>query len=161
MHTRQNTLASIRNFECARRLTPLPAEGTPLPAIDRISNAVEKAHNDLFLDTLKDIYFDEKQILKTLPKMARAEQSGGGKANFLQHRDGTRDQGERPEQIFKLVGKWARGKTYKPSTVSLPRRGTIEEYKGTPAFGAGLIASAQAVENDKISRYDTLKSAKS
>jgi ferritin-like metal-binding protein YciE len=45
--------------------------------------------NDLFLDTLKDIYFAEKQILKALPKMARAAQSEEGKAGFLKHRDET------------------------------------------------------------------------
>jgi ferritin-like metal-binding protein YciE len=49
--------------------------------------ATERTLNDLFLDTLKDIYFAEKQIVKALPKMARAAQSEEGKAGFLKHRD--------------------------------------------------------------------------
>lgn len=48
--------------------------------------------SDLFHDTLKDIYFAEKQILKALPKMARAAQSEEGKAGFLKHRDETEGQ---------------------------------------------------------------------
>ena len=67
----------------------------------------EKTLNDLFLDTLKDIYFAEKQILKALPKMARAAQSEEGKAGFLQHRDETQGQIERLEQVFELLGKEA------------------------------------------------------
>lgn len=71
----------------------------------------EETLNDLFLDTLKDIYFAEKQILKALPKMARAAQSEEGKAGSLQHRDETQGQIERLEQVFELLGKPARGKT--------------------------------------------------
>jgi ferritin-like metal-binding protein YciE len=53
--------------------------------------ATQKTLDDLFLDTLKDIFSAEKQILKTLPKMARAAQSQDGKAGFLQHRDETQE----------------------------------------------------------------------
>jgi ferritin-like metal-binding protein YciE len=50
---------------------------------------VEKTLNDLFYDTLKDIYFAERQILKTLPKLAKAAKSGELKSAFLTHRDET------------------------------------------------------------------------
>jgi ferritin-like metal-binding protein YciE len=73
--------------------------------------AKEKTLDDLFLDTLKDIYYAEKQILKTLPKLARSAQSQEGKDGFLQHRDETQGQIERLEQVFELIGKPARGKT--------------------------------------------------
>ena len=117
----------------------------------------EKTLNDLFLDTLKDIYFAEKQILKALPKMARAAQSEEGKAGFLQHRDETQSQIERLEQVFELLGKAARGKTCEAiQGIIAEGEEIMEEYKGTSALDAGLISSAQAVEHYEIARYGTL-----
>ena len=114
---------------------------------------------DLFYDTLKDIYFAEKQILKALPKMARASQSEEGKAGFLKHRDETQAQIERLEQVFESLGKPARGKTCEAIQGILAEGEEImEDYKGTAALDAGLICSAQAVEHYEISRYGTLKS---
>ena len=120
--------------------------------------SAEKTLSDLFLDTLKDIYFAEKQILKALPKMARAAQSEEGKAGFLQHREETLGQIERLEQVFELLEKPPRGKTCDAIQGILAEGEEImEEYKGTPALDAGLIASAQAVEHYEIARYGTLK----
>lgn len=119
--------------------------------------ATNKTLNDLFLDTLKDIYYAEKQILKALPKMARAAQSEEGKAGFLQHRDETQGQIERLEQVFELIGKPARGKTCEAIQGILSEGEEImEEFKGSPALDAGLISSAQAVEHYEIARYGTL-----
>lgn len=121
--------------------------------------AAEKTLETLFVDTLKDIYFAEKQILKALPKMARAAQSEEGKAGFLQHRDETQGQIERLEQVFELIGKPARGKTCEAIQGILSEGEEImEEYKDTSALDAGLISSAQAVEHYEIARYGTLKS---
>lgn len=112
---------------------------------------------DLFLETLKDIYFAEKQILKALPKMARAVQSEDGKAGFLQHRDETQGHIERLEQVFELAGKPARGKTCEAIQGLLSEGEEImEEFKGSPALDAGLISSAQSVEHYEIARYGTL-----
>src|SRR5687767_10108696 len=106
----------------------------------------EKTLNDLFLDTLKDIYFAEKQILKALPKMARAAQSEEGKSGFLQHRDETQGQIERLEQVFELMGKPARGKTCEAiQGIIAEGEEIMEEYKGSAALDAGLFSSAQAV----------------
>jgi ferritin-like metal-binding protein YciE len=119
--------------------------------------ATTKTLDDLFLDTLKDIYFAEKQILKALPKMARAAQSEEGKTGFLQHRDETQGQIDRLEQIFDLLGKSARGKTCEAIQGILAEgEEIIEEFKGSPALDAGLISSAQAVEHYEIARYGTL-----
>ncbi|MBX5239058.1 ferritin-like domain-containing protein [Rhizobium sp. NLR22b] len=119
--------------------------------------ATEKTLNDLFLDTLKDIYYAEKQILKALPKMARAAQSEEGKAGFLQHRDETQAQVERLEQVFEMVGKPARGKTCEAiQGIIAEAEEIMDEYKGTVALDAGLISSAQAVEHYEIARYGTL-----
>lgn len=119
--------------------------------------ATTKTLDDLFLDTLKDIYFAEKQILKALPKMARAAQSEEGKTGFLQHRDETQGQIERLEQVFDILGKSARGKTCEAIQGILAEgEEIIEEFKGSPALDAGLISSAQAVEHYEIARYGTL-----
>ena len=71
----------------------------------------DKNLNDLFLDTLKDIYFAEKQILKALPKMAKAANSDKLRAAFEKHHDETEGQVDRLEQIFRLLDVPARGKT--------------------------------------------------
>ena len=60
--------------------------------------------NDLFLDTLKDIYYAEKQIYKSLPKMAKAAQSDQLRAAFEKHHEETEGQIERLEQIFEMLG---------------------------------------------------------
>ena len=119
----------------------------------------EKTLEDLFLDTLKDIYYAEKQILKALPKMARASQSEEGKAAFLKHKEQTEGQIERLQQVFELLGKPARGKTCEAiQGIIAEAEEIIEEFKGSVALDAGLISSAQAVEHYEIARYGTLKS---
>jgi hypothetical protein len=70
----------------------------------------EKDLSALFLDTLKDIYYAEKQIYKALPKMAKAASSDQLRAAFEKHHDETEGQIERLEPIFELMGKPARGK---------------------------------------------------
>ncbi|WP_087001324.1 ferritin-like domain-containing protein [Rhizobium sullae] len=117
----------------------------------------EKTLNDLFVETLKDIYFAERQILKALPKMARATQSEEGKTGFLQHRDETESQVERLMQVFEIVGKPARGKTCEAiQGIIAEGEEIMEEFKGSPALDAGLISAAQAVEHYEIARYGTL-----
>lgn len=119
--------------------------------------ATEKTLDDLFLDTLKDIYFAEKQILKALPKMARAAQAKEGKDGFLHHRDETQGQIERLEEVFELLGKSARGKTCEAiQGIIAEAEEIMEDFKGTPALDAGLISSGQAVEHYEIARYGTL-----
>ncbi|MFP3546704.1 ferritin-like domain-containing protein [Rhizobium sp. SIMBA_035] len=119
--------------------------------------ATAKTLDDLFLDTLKDIYYAEKQILRALPKMARAAQSEVGKAGFLKHRDETHGQIERLEQVFEIIGKPARGKTCEAiQGIIAEADEIIEEFEGSAALDAGLISSAQAVEHYEIARYGTL-----
>ena len=67
--------------------------------------AEPKKLDDLFLDTLKDIYYAEKQILKALPKMARAATSPEVKKAFETHRDETETHVERLAEVFELLGK--------------------------------------------------------
>lgn len=120
--------------------------------------AKDKNLNDLFLDTLKDIYFAEKQILKALPKMAKAANSDKLRAAFEKHHDETEGQVDRLEQIFRLLDVPARGKTCDAIEGILDEgKEIMTEYRGCEALDAGLLAAAQAVEHYEISRYGTLK----
>ncbi|KAB2671378.1 ferritin-like domain-containing protein [Brucella tritici] len=118
----------------------------------------EKTLHDLFHDTLKDIYYAERKILKALPKMKRAAQSEELKAAFEKHREETEGHVERLVQVFEIIGKSARGKTCDAiEGIIAEGEEIIEEFKDTPALDAGLISSAQAVEHYEITRYGTLK----
>lgn len=117
----------------------------------------DKQLDDLFLDTLKDIYYAERQILKALPKMAKAATSPELKAGFEQHHTETEGQVERLQQVFDILGKPARGKTC-DAILGILEEGKeiMDEYKGASALDAGLVAAAQAVEHYEIARYGTL-----
>jgi ferritin-like metal-binding protein YciE len=119
----------------------------------------EKDLNTLFLDTLKDIYYAEKQIYKSLPKMAKAATADPLRAAFEKHHDETEGQIERLEKIFEMLEKPARGKKCDAIEGILDEgKEIMEEYADSPALDAGLLAAAQAVEHYEISRYGTLKS---
>ena len=70
----------------------------------------KKTLDDLFHDTLKDIYYAEKKILTALPKMAKAAQSEDLQSAFAKHADETEGQVERLEKIFEIIDKPAKGK---------------------------------------------------
>ncbi|MGF0540225.1 ferritin-like domain-containing protein [Agrobacterium sp. ES01] len=118
----------------------------------------EKTLEDLFHDTLKDIYYAERKILKTLPKMKRAAESEELKSAFEKHHDETEGQIERLVKVFELIGKAPRGKTCDAiEGIIAEGEEIIDEFKGTSALDAGLISSAQAVEHYEMTRYGTLK----
>jgi ferritin-like metal-binding protein YciE len=120
--------------------------------------ADDKTLDDLFLDTLKDIYYAEKQIVKALPRMAKAATSPDLRAGFEKHLDETEGHVERLEQIFDIIGVAARGKTCDAILGILEEgKSIMDEFKGTSALDAGLVSAAQAVEHYEIARYGTLK----
>jgi ferritin-like metal-binding protein YciE len=116
-----------------------------------------KTLDDLFHDTLKDIYYAEKKILATLPKMARAAQSEELRAAFEKHEAETEGQIGRLEQVFAAIDRKPQGKMC-DAIVGITEEGAeiMKEYKGSPALDAGVLAAAQAVEHYEISRYGTL-----
>ena len=117
-----------------------------------------KRLDDLFHDTLKDVYFAEKKILTALPKMMKAAQNEELKAAFEKHLGETEGQVERLEQVFSIIEEKPQGKTCDAIMgIVKEGEGIIEEYKNSPALDAGLLAVAQAVEHYEISRYGTLK----
>ena len=120
--------------------------------------AQQQTLETLFVETLKDIFYAEKQILKALPKMARSAESPELKQAFQQHRDETEGHVERLQQIFEMLEKPARGKTC-DAILGIIEEGkeVMEEFEGSDALDAGLTADAQAVEHYEIARYGTLK----
>jgi ferritin-like metal-binding protein YciE len=136
------------------------AERTRLPyrTLEASMAKEPKKLDDLFHDTLKYIYFAEKKILSTLPKMAKAAQSKELKAAFEKHHGETEGQIERLEEVFALIDKKPQGKTC-AAIVGITEEGAeiMTEYRGAPALDAGLLAAAQAVEHYEISRYGTLR----
>ena len=117
-----------------------------------------KKLDELFHDTLKDIYFAEKKILSALPKMAKAARDGELQAAFEKHHRETETHVSRLEQVFSAIDAKPQGKTC-DAIMGIIEEGQeiMKEYKGSPALDAGLVAAAQAVEHYEISRYGTLR----
>ncbi len=120
--------------------------------------AKNKTLEDLMLDTLKDVYHAEKQILRTLPKMSKAANEDKLREALEHHREETEVQVERLEKVFEMMGKSPRGKTCEAIQGILEEgKDIMEEFKGTDALDAGLVAASQAVEHYEIARYGTLR----
>jgi ferritin-like metal-binding protein YciE len=120
--------------------------------------AKQKTLDDLFLETLKDMYHAEKQLMRALPKMAKAADSDELRQAFETHRDETEGQIARLDQVFEMLGKPARGKPCEAMQgIVEESKEIMEDFKGSDALDAGLLAAAQAVEHYEISRYGTLK----
>jgi len=113
---------------------------------------------DLFGDTLKNVYFAEKKIYATLPKMAKSARSPALKAALVKHHGETAGHIKRLEKVFAIIGKPARAKKCN-AILGITDEGAeiMEEYKKSPALDAGLLAAAQAVEHYEMSRYGTLR----
>ena len=112
--------------------------------------ASDKNLQELFHETLKDIYFAEKKILGALPKMAKAAQSAELKAALRStRRDGRTCHTVR--EIFAEIDETPRGKTC-DAIMGIIEEGeeAMKEFKGTSALDAGLLAAAQAVEHYEI-----------
>ena len=116
-----------------------------------------KSLDDLFVHTLRDIYYAEKQIVQALPEMIEKAKDPGLKQGFEAHLGETKNHVKRLEQVFKMHGVEAKG-------VECPAiDGIIEEadeiageVDDTKVLDAALIAAAQAVEHYEITRYGTL-----
>lgn len=112
---------------------------------------------ELFHHLLKDIYYAEKQIVKALPKMAKAAENPQLKQTFEHHLEETKGQVERLEEVFKMIGKTPRGEKC-PAILGLVEESeeVIKKGEDGATIDAGLLAGAQAVEHYEISRYGTM-----
>src|ERR1700747_1200240 len=107
-----------------------------------------KGLEELFHDTLKDIYFAEKKILSTLPKMAKAAQSDDLTAAFQKHETETEERVAGLEKVLEEIDEKPRGKTC-DAIMGIIEEGQeiMKEFKGAPALDAGILAAAEAVHN--------------
>jgi ferritin-like metal-binding protein YciE len=116
-----------------------------------------KTMQDLFIATLKDIYYAEKQILKALPTMVKKANSDDLKEALETHRQETEGQIERLEQVFKSIDVAARGKKCDAIEGIIDEaKEHMDEIEDEQVLDAGMISSAQAVEHYEICRYGTL-----
>lgn len=122
------------------------------------AGAANSLLKEFFIEELKDIYYAEKQIAKTLPKMKKAATSEELKQAFESHTTMTQEQIARLEQVFELLGEKAKGKTCEAI------EGIIKEGEGiisdtdskTATRDVGLIFAAQKVEHYEIATYGGL-----
>jgi ferritin-like metal-binding protein YciE len=116
-----------------------------------------KTFEDLSLQFLQDIYYAERQILKALPKMAKAATSETLKQALLHHRDETEGQIERLQKVFDSMGKRARGVTCEAINGLIEEgEGVIDDFPSGSVRDAGILACAQAVEHYEMARYGAL-----
>ena len=121
--------------------------------------AKPKTLSDAFYETLKDVYWAEKQATRALGKSAKAAKHPELKQAFEHHREESAHQIERLEQVFEIIGKTARAKTCEAMKgIAEEMTEDLEEFGETDAADAVLIGCAQAVEHYEISRYGTLTS---
>lgn len=113
---------------------------------------------EFFQDELKDIYWAEKHLVKTLPKMRKAATSPQLQAAFEDHLAVTQTHVGRLEQVFELLGKKAQGKKCDAMDgLTKEGEGIIEDTeKGTATRDVGLILAAQKVEHYEIATYGGL-----
>lgn len=113
---------------------------------------------DLYVDELKDLYSAENQLLKALPKMAKAASVPELKAAFEEHLEITRGQVSRLETIFEELEVSPKGKKCKAMEGLIEEGKEIIEEKGAPAVvDAALIAAAQRVEHYEMAGYGCVR----
>jgi ferritin-like metal-binding protein YciE len=118
----------------------------------------EKTLKDAFHETLKDVYYAEKQSVRALKKSAKAAKSPDLKKAFEMHGEESATQVERLTHIFELIGKPARAKTCEAMQgLTAEMDEDLEDFGGTEAAEDVLIGCAQAMEHYEIARYGLLK----
>jgi len=118
----------------------------------------EKTLHDAFYETLKDVYYAEKQAVRALKKSAKAAEHDELRQAFETHAEESAHQVERLSQVFEIIGKPARAKTCEAMQgLTSEMEEDLEDFGGSPAADAVLIGCAQAIEHYEIARYGTLK----
>ena len=118
----------------------------------------QKTLEDAFYETLKDVFYAEKQSVRALKKSAKNAEADELRQAFENHAEESAAQVERLQQVFEILGKPARTKTCEAMQgLTSEMEEDLGDFDGTAAADAVLIASAQAIEHYEIARYGTLK----
>jgi ferritin-like metal-binding protein YciE len=117
----------------------------------------ENQLKEIYVEELKDLYSAENQLVKALPKMAKAATSDDLRAGFEEHLEQTKGHVQRLEDIFKTLGENPKGKTCK-GMQGLVTEGSemIEEKDEGEGLDVGLISAAQRVEHYEIAGYGSV-----
>jgi ferritin-like metal-binding protein YciE len=118
----------------------------------------ENSLQELYVEQLRDLYNAENQLVKALPKMAKAAQSDALREGFAQHLEQTKGHIDRLEQIFSAMDESPKGRKC-AGMEGLIQEGeeVIDEQSDSEALDSGLIASAQRVEHYEIAGYGTVR----
>jgi len=112
---------------------------------------------ELFVDSLKDIYWAEKALVKALPKMAKNATSENLITAINDHLAVTKEQVTRLEQVFEIVGEKATAKKCDAMEGLIKEgEGIMEETQDGPVRDAGIVAASQKIEHYEIATYGTL-----
>jgi ferritin-like metal-binding protein YciE len=116
-----------------------------------------KTMDDLFMHGLKDLFYAENQIAKSLPDMIEKATNAQLRAGFEKHLSETERQIQRLEQVFELLDAEAKGDKC-PAIDGILKEGSelMGEVADEDVMNVGLIAAAQAVEHYEITRYGAL-----
>ncbi len=122
------------------------------------TKTADPALMDLFVDELKDIYWAEKHLVKSLPKLRKAAHSEQLGQAIDEHLEETRHQVERLEKVFETLGKPAKGKKCDAMEGLVAEAESVisETEKGTATRDVGIIVSAQKAEHYEIASYGSL-----
>jgi ferritin-like metal-binding protein YciE len=116
-----------------------------------------KTLNDLFVHTLRDIYYAENQIVKSLPDMIEKASDPGLKRGFKTHLDETKNQVARLDEVFRMLGVEIEGVDCPAIDGILEEADDVAgEVGDKQVMDAALVAAAQAVEHYEIARYGSL-----
>ena len=130
---------------------------TTKSATKRKSSSVEKNLDDLFEHALKDIYYAEKKILKSLPKMIKAAHDTDLKEGLESHRQETEGHVSKLEQVFSILGKTPKAvKCEAIDGILSEADEVLKEFGRSKACDAAIIFSGQAVEHYEITRYGSM-----
>jgi ferritin-like metal-binding protein YciE len=118
----------------------------------------EKTLSDAFYETLKDVYYAEKQSVKACKKSAKASTAPELKKAFEQHGEESANHVERLSQVFEILGKTPRAKTCEAMQgITAEMDEDLEDFGGTAAADAVIIGCGQAIEHYEMARYGLLK----
>src|SRR5882672_12597856 len=113
--------------------------------------------HELLIEELRDIYHAEGQLLKALPKMAKAATSERLKEGFERHLEETEQHVERLERAFENLGEPVKGKKCQAMEGLIEEaKDTMDKHAESPVLDAGLICAAQKIEHYEIASYGTI-----
>ncbi len=150
MKTKEKSTATTTKSKSAK--TPSKGKGTV-----KAKSSAADGLRELFVDSLKDIYWAEKALVKALPKMGKNATSENLIATINDHIAVTEEQVSRLEQVFDLIGEKASAKKCEAMEGLIKEGESImEETQEGPVRDAGIIGASQKIEHYEIATYGTL-----